>query len=174
MVIAMESVNPKQSWIVILRPLLALVFVAVAAGTFFAMWAWWNFGSVQTGWAYTSGYRVIPVSESIEFDSVLAGTKVHGTFVLQNLSNQDIQVIGAKPDCYCITASHFPILLKKRGQCSLDFEFLADDNVTVETVVEHHIVVNFDTAHPPLVLWMRAKVIPQMDTNNSETQNHRL
>lgn len=147
------SVNYKP-----LNPILRLMILVACAFillmSLFSIWAWCSFGSLPLGYAYLQGYRVYPVHRKISLPDTTMGEMVKMSFDLRNLTGKDIQILGAKPDCGCITTSNFPVTLTANGTQTLDFEFHAGS----VGKNQHLIVTYFDTSNPPLALIAKVNV----------------
>ena len=138
-----------------LRGPLLVALLILACGS---AWSVWRFGSVRHGIAYLKGYVLIAQNPTVKLGSIPAGTEVEGVFVLKNLTNRPITVLGAKPECTCVMTSDLPMRVDSLSTGRLRFKFAARNN-EINQSVAHRTLLYLDVDSPPVVLTLAGDVV---------------
>ena len=133
-----------RSWTSILQrslPAAAGVVLAIGLG---AGWGLIRFGSVRDAWLYASGVRVVvrPAVALVEDGS--ARDEGKAAFVIRNLTDSTINVLGMTTSCTCVSADKLPVSLGpgETRQLQVIVHLGTNSRTTVEQTVVYH------TDHP--------------------------
>lgn len=139
-------------------PILGPAAVALLLLAGFFAWSEFRFGSIRDGVAYCNGYLLVAGQPEVDLGPVKVGSCVGGCCYLKNLTDVPVMVLGATPDCSCITVSGVPMRVAPHGSTKLPFVYCprAGSGSRRETRL---IRVYIDADSPELLLPVRADVI---------------
>jgi hypothetical protein len=150
-------------------PLLVAVLILLG----FSIWSVWRYGNVSDGIAFLDGFVVIAAKPTLELGSVPVGTEAKGVFVLKNLTDEPISLVGASPDCSCMIMSDFPIRIEPHGTATFDVRFTPRAREAGRTVT-HRILLYLNVDSPTITLALSAHALPVDRTRkDATTQNTR-
>lgn len=156
-------VDSRRCFVVAARFLVGPLLVAFVIVLCYSGWSYWRFGSFKDGIEFLSGYRLVAEQSVLDIGKVRVGAETEGNFVLKNLTDKPITIIGAKSDCSCMVISGLPIRVEPR--CSTDFAvrytpLAREGNETVT----HRILLYLDIDSPEVVLTLSADILPVDET----------
>ena len=85
-----------------------------------AAWSLINFGSLHLGWLYANGVRVTIAPRVVTVPDGKPGDAREAVFVLRNLSNRPVRIVGATTNCTCLLpGDKLPLTVSPGGTTSL-------------------------------------------------------
>ena len=142
-------------------PILGRIFVGAAVlltlSIFSALFGVLQFGSIRSAAAYLDGYAVMPENAVLELGDVYVNQSVKGSFLLRNLTNSPLTLLGATPDCSCVRVSGVPAQMEPRGFCTLPVE-IRWDRRSANTRISVGIHLHMSADSRPVVLSVKAMV----------------
>jgi len=126
----------------------------------FAAWSIWRFGTWTDGIAYIYGHPLAARQTTLHLGQVRVGEQVDCVFVLKNLWDEPITVVGASPDCSCVETMERPLKIAPRVPASFEVMLTPRPNEAGKTVT-HRILLHLDVDAPPMVLSLVADVPPE-------------
>ena len=91
----------------------------------FLGWGFARFGSPANALAYVGGARLL-ISPHVYDCEGKDGDRYSGTFVLTNLSDRTVRVLGAKASCDCVATKGLPMEIPAGRSASLPFALRLD------------------------------------------------
>ena len=82
----------------------AILFIAVL------LFGIWKFGSLGAVVAYSNGDSVYLIPKNLNLGKLEAGSQVEAVFTLQNLTSDEISVVGEKSSCNCAFSEYLPLV----------------------------------------------------------------
>jgi hypothetical protein len=144
-------------------PLLVAVLILLG----FCVWSVWRYGNVTDGIALVNGYVLAAQKPIVELGKIPVGAKVDGIFVLKNLTDHPITILGARPECRCVVASDLPIQVDALSSVSFCLRFVPGENEANQHVT-HRALLYLDADSPEIVLTLAADVIPAVKTPSGQ------
>jgi hypothetical protein len=130
---------------------ISAVFVATIA------WAIINFGSLYYAWLYAGGVRVTIDPPTVTVPDGKVGEARDAVFVIRNLSNRPVKILGVTTSCTCITTDALPLLINAMGSKELHATLRLTKSPTGRT--EQNLTYHTDhPAAPALTVKARGRV----------------
>jgi len=108
---ALATTRPGQLW---RRYLPGIGGVAVVGGACVA-WAIINFGSLYHAWLYAGGVRVTIEPRSVTVQEGKEGDAREAVFLIRNLTDKPVGVVGVTTSCTCVSTERLPVVLPPKG-----------------------------------------------------------
>ena len=96
--------------------------------------ALYSFGSIGSALSHLRGDRLIADARSRSFGEVERGQRAGVVFELANTSDREINVIGAKTGCTCLSAEGLPLPVPPRSRRSIRIAVRTDGRTVVRLV----------------------------------------
>jgi hypothetical protein len=144
-------------------PLLVALLILLG----FCFWSVWRYGNVSDGIAFVNGYVLVAQKPIVELGKIPVGAKVDGIFVLKNLTDHPITILGARSECRCVVASDLPIQVDALSSVSFCLRFVPGEN-EVNQSVTHRALLYLDADSPEIVLTLAADVVPAVKTPSGQ------
>lgn len=118
-----------------------------------------RWGGVSQGLAWLRGEAVDIVPRVWDAGDVAVGHSMTGVLRIQNLKPSPVAIVGATSLCPCTSIKGMPLELPASGSGQLSVQFRPDVS-QVGQVVEQQIPLHLSVNSAPLVLVVRARVVP--------------
>ena len=103
-------------------------------------WAIAVYGTPRRAWLYASGVRLMVEGAPIRFGDARAGEDRDAAFLVSNLSDDPVQVLGVKTSCGCIAVEKLPVTVPPRGTKEVRLTIHLEESFsgTVEQALTFH------------------------------------
>jgi len=88
-----------------------IALLSSLALAFLAIWAWIEFGSISAALAYARGARLLPDAFAKSFGTLETGEERRVVFSVSNRCGRQINILGARTSCTCISAEALPLVV---------------------------------------------------------------
>jgi hypothetical protein len=106
------SWRPPHRWWQALPGLAGIAIVALG----YVTWAIVNFGSLHHAWLYATGVRVAIEPSTVMVQEVRPAEKRNVVFLVRNLTDKPVHLLGAKTECTCFyPADKLSLAIPARG-----------------------------------------------------------
>jgi hypothetical protein len=139
----------------IVGPLLVALLILAC----YSAWSIGRFGNLTNGIEFLNGSVLIAEKPMLELGKVPVGTEVEGVFVLKNVTNQPIAIVGGKAECSCVITTGFPMQVDPMCSARLSLRFTPRPSDANRRVV-HRAVLYLDVDSPAMILTFAADVVP--------------
>ena len=132
------------------------VFVVLGCIT----WAVVTFGSLYHGWLYASGVRVMMEPTSVVVPEGQDGEPQDTVFVIRNLTNRPVRIVGATTTCTCVVATDkLPLVVPAKGTTELHAALGPPSSSTGRSVAQFLVYHTDHPAAPRFAARITARVI---------------
>jgi hypothetical protein len=115
-------------------------------------WGYWEFGSLPNALAYMNGERLLVHPSTCSFGSAPRGEEREVHVSVQNRTEREVRVLGARMSCTCITTDELPVSIEPGGQRDFTIRvFLGGKESTFEKRVDYYTDYEAKPSLPVLV-----------------------
>ncbi len=129
----------------------------------YCAWSLWRYGNVTDGIAFLNGFVLVAEKPTLELGDVSVGSKAEGVFILKNLTNQPITILGAKPECPCVVTSELPVQVDRLSSSPFRLRFVPRTQEANQSVA-YRTLLYLDVDSPSIILTLAASVHPASTT----------
>jgi hypothetical protein len=107
--------------------ILGAAFVALAVLLAAGMWSVATFGGIEPGLALLAGERLYLPRQHINVGEISVGRTVSVELAVQNVSSEELTVLGAETGCSCAVTSGLPLTPRSSGRIEVHMTPYARD-----------------------------------------------
>lgn len=116
-------------------------------------WAIAVYGTPRRAWLYASGVRLVVEGAAIRFGDARVGEHLDAAFLVSNLSNHPVHVLGVNASCGCLAVEKLPVTVPALGTKEVRLTIHLDE--TPLGAVEQSMTFHTDEPSTP---WFSVKV----------------
>lgn len=131
--------------------------VAAVLSTTYCVWSVFTFGGIAEGVAFFRGQALTAREPVLKAYGIAPGGRASGVFHLTNLTDRALTVIGATPDCACVSVAGMPIEIGPSRTVPIKVGFPVPLR-GAESEVTHRLVLHLNVDSPPVVLTLIAQM----------------
>jgi hypothetical protein len=147
----------------VLLALLAYTVLTSALVVSFYSWGYYRTGSWLGSIDYWKGHKLILDAFSTTLSDVEPGSYHDVRFVLRNLGNQDIKIIGHQKSCSCIMTDGTPVRIPANGTTVLNMSVHAPTDSSLFS--ESFVLYTSDRSRPTIRLTMSCSVVSPVSSD---------
>ena len=103
-------------------------------------WSMAVYGSPRNAWLYANGVRIVVDKRTVQVADGRIGDVREGAFLVHNLSDRPVRILGAHVTCSCVSTDKTPMTVPAGGtkEVRLHLDIDKRANRTVEQTLTYH------------------------------------